>query len=238
MSDEVKRVRAYTERFLTQRRIVVQLLKDWADPYAASDEPGWSLNREVTSRWSQNEVAVSHRILDAALKSMSKASPFYPALQAVLLHAEAGHSDLDHLAQKARRYGPTSDSAILYERVTDSIDVLTQYLIDAELYCTFPEREVKTTRRQLAEDRYLEVAASFDLHLEEASKTHRRAVGKAYDLTADQYDVSRNTVERAVKWRNEHENHGQKHRTKKIKGRMRHGAATTEYSYTDARSIA
>ncbi len=263
--------------FAHKRRIIVQLLKDWHLPYS-QDEHGWALNREVLFRWKKNDVATSHRILDMVLQKFAKASPYYPALQSVFLHAEAGYSDYDRLleqaasdreglrerkadqqrraeAARARPYDPKTgkrgrpgphrplptdgytDSMHLAENVDDAIDWLTRGLMDVDLFCTFPEDGAKTPRTETKEDGYLRYAAEFDHNLAELEKTHKRARSRAYEQTADDCGVSRNTVERAVKWRDGHANHGQsakKHRTKKTKGRLRHGAATTEFSYTDA----
>lgn len=261
--------------FAHKRRIIVQLLKDWHLPYS-EDEPGWPLNREVLRRWKKDDVAASHRILERILDKFAKASPYYPALQAVFLHSEAGYSDYDRLkaqAEKdrekieeraaeqreiaeialaaraearkrvpAREYRqlPTdgyTDSMTLAENVEEAIDWLTVGLMDVELFCTFPDAEVKTQRTESKEERYLRVATAFDENLYLLQKTYTRARSRAYDETAEELGVSRNTVQRAVKWRDEHPNHGQsakKHRSKKTKGRLRHGAATTEFSYTDA----
>lgn len=254
--------------FAHKRRIIVQLLKDWHLPYS-EDEHGWPLNREVLFRWTKDDVAASHRILERILDKFAKASPYYPALQAVFLTSEAGYSDYDNLkaqAEKdrekieeraeeqlglarialvaraeARKSDPTrqyrqlrtdgyTDSMQLAENVDEAIDWLTVGLMDVELFCTFPDAAVKTQRTESKEERYLRVATAFDENLCLLQKTYTRARSRAYDETAEELGVGRNTVQRAVKWRDEHPNHGQKHRTPKAKKSRRHKTTEKEAS--------
>ena len=108
-----------------------------------------------------------------------------------------------------------TDSMRLFDAVEIGIDQLTTRLLDVDLYCVFPQTEVKTERRETTEEDYLKIARVFDRHCEQISKTRKRFRNRAYDATAAETGWSRNTVERAVHYRDNDENHGQLIRTKK-----------------------
>ena len=126
---------------------------------------------------------------------------------------------------KNKREIPTdgyTDSMRLFDAVETGLHMLVYRLLDVDLYCVFPEIEVKTERRENAEEKYLRLAKVFDRHCDEISKTRVRFRNRAYDATAEETGESRNTVEQAIHYRDNDENHGQlvqakKHRNEKEK---------------------
>lgn len=218
-----------SSRFVYLRRVIVQLLKDWHVPYSG-EEKGWPLNPEVTDRWKKDDVNTSHRILAQELERMRRVTPHYSAIAQIFLQDDASYSSYDFLQKQAYNFGPSSDSGQLLPRVEAAIDWLTESLISTDLYCLFPQRAVKTARREGAEEKYLRIARVFDHFCEELKTDYIRFRNRAYIATADETGESRTTVERAIKWRDNDENHGQRHReanaAKKTRRHKRVKAAT------------
>ena len=101
-------------RFYSQRRIVVQLLKDYADQFGAinlkserggSDGGGhWLLTTEILRRQTRkSDTYASKRFLNTALRKMRDEAPdLYSHLKQLFLRADAAHSDYPNLQEAAK----------------------------------------------------------------------------------------------------------------------------------------
>ncbi len=201
--------------FAYKKRVITQILSDWHLPYT-EDEPGWPLNRHVFDNWGKGDLATSKRIVYKIVET----DPRYVHLSVFFQRDTFGYADLAHLAEKAARF-PVSDSARAQHAITRALDSLTIQLWNIDLFCTFPDASVTTQRRETTEEGYLRYADRYDKNLETLQKTYKHAKLKALELTAREMEVSVPTVKRALKWRREHPNHGQKHRTPKPRANRR-----------------
>lgn len=226
-----------------QRRVVIQLLKDWKLPYSTSrgsapdadtvcsvrttghSSGHWNLNAQVLRRMQNTPQAHSHNLLEDELERMRLFNPLYYSLARVFLHDSAGDSDYERLCETAHAHRIPIDKGIRQLKHTSAsvrrlvehfeehqtgamklqrdleiaIHDLTMLLIDKELYAIFPEKALKTTRRQTMEESYAEIHRVFETWCIELSQAPpKRYRNRAYDNTALQMNVSRATVERAV----------------------------------------
>lgn len=98
--------------FSSKRRIIVQLLKDWADQFGSTTLKGeraansgghWLLTGEILKlKTKQTDVYESKRLLAAELRRMREESPYYTYLKRVFLTEGAAHSTYDAIRAKAR----------------------------------------------------------------------------------------------------------------------------------------
>ena len=98
--------------FHRKRRIVVQLLKDWADQFGSTTiksdrnngEGHWLLTGEILKHHtSRNDVFESKRQLAKVLKKMRAESHYFTHLKRTFLDADAAHSAYDELATRAAK---------------------------------------------------------------------------------------------------------------------------------------
>lgn len=97
--------------FRSTRRVVVQLLKDWADQFGSttlrSERGGntdghWLLTGELLNRATKNtDVYRSKRILAEELRWMREHSPYYTYLKRVFLTSDTAHSAYAEIQKRA-----------------------------------------------------------------------------------------------------------------------------------------
>lgn len=215
------------EEFEEQRRIVIQLLKDWKLPYSTSRGSGsgadtissvstsglaggnWPLNAEVLGRQKDNDLANSHRLLADELEHMRMFSIYYRALEEIFLRDDAGDADYERLvAANQKRYDEIYATAEKMNKKGGDARRIVLFLRkhltpQLRLYGDVEIAIHELTTRLMGKQLYATFAEQIVPEVEDGRTNRRKTMEQHYeDIYSVFCDWCRHHAERAKRYRN------------------------------------